>query len=336
MTLVINLKELSLYIDVYDNPLAKKWINYLTNSISRKLKLEKSYCFLGWPESNRNVEFICEQINKHINTINSYNWEEHGLAQYEITRKFTPESCVIPGELEAWTDAGHINHDTLNWLHRYFEELQGTQQNPSLYYAKADDKTKTAIKHLNLLCHEMETFQLSYRKMHLEPEWIRPSQLMCWEHAERFKLKDEDFNGFGLDAIGRELGGVYMGVNKDVGKTWYEIWRDEDGPPLNSLTSIAAHSTRYGTSDFDIEWGSTISGSKYIWHKQHLEEFKRWLVDNKLDPEDKELAIGHPKVGQIDLMRTFGNDKFEQVYNIMKDQTDVKSIEINGLECHYV
>jgi hypothetical protein len=78
-----------------------------------------------------------------------------------------------------------------------------------------------------LLCHEFESWQLSYRKKLTAPEWIRPSQLMCWLNAPRFTLEEEDYELFGIDTINRPLGGVFVGVNKAVGKHHYEVFQDE-------------------------------------------------------------------------------------------------------------
>lgn len=327
MSLIIQLdNELDIFIDVYDYPLAKKWYEHLKHLIENSYTQEESYCFLGWPESHRNVEYMCSEITKHIETIRQFDWHSVGLTPIHFQHHFTPETCVMPGTPAKNSKAGKPNHTTMNWLHRYFEELQGTHQNPSPYYMRANEEVRNSIKHLNLLCHEMESFCLSKRKLQLEPEWVRPSQLMCWDKAPRFKLEDEDYSEFGLDAIGRDLGGVYMGVNKDVGKTYYEIWRDEGGADLDNVISIATHSTMYGTGDFDIEWGATISGEKYEWHQNHISEFREWLIRNGLDPEDKKLAIGHPKVGQVDLRKSFGTEDFLEIYDIVKNNLKVTMI----------
>jgi hypothetical protein len=81
----------------------------------------------------------------------------------------------------------------MNWLHRYFEDLQGVSGAMSPYYTAADDATRWHIRQLNLLCHELETLVLSMRKAVQAPEWRRPSQLMCWLQAPRFELEPEDY-----------------------------------------------------------------------------------------------------------------------------------------------
>ena len=68
----------------------------------------------------------------------------------------------------------------MNRLHRYFEDLQGEAWGLSKYYKIADFRTKYAIRQLNDLCHELESWVASYRKSKFEPEWQMPSQINTW------------------------------------------------------------------------------------------------------------------------------------------------------------
>ena len=44
---------LTLYIDVADNSLSRKWLAALNDVLRKDLHLEKNYCWLGWTESER-------------------------------------------------------------------------------------------------------------------------------------------------------------------------------------------------------------------------------------------------------------------------------------------
>ena len=159
----------TVYIDVFDNSLAHKWLSALNGILTSDLHLEKNYCWLGWTENQRNAEYLCEQINRSIHAINASDLD------YHIDNFFSPAS-VIQSNLD-------INHDQMNLLHRYFEDLQGTAGAMSPYYDQADCVTRWHIRQLNLLCHELESLVLSMRKAVQAPEWRRPSQLMCWLNA---------------------------------------------------------------------------------------------------------------------------------------------------------
>ena len=70
-------------------------------------------------------------------------------------------SLPIGREDDEETPGLRLKHDACNLLHRYFEELQGTAWDISKYYKQADMKTKYAIRQLNNLCHEIESWVLS-------------------------------------------------------------------------------------------------------------------------------------------------------------------------------
>ena len=185
---------LTVYIDIYDNSLSRKWLKALDQLIADNYHLEKNYCFLGFADSERNGAYLIGQINQSIAEINAAD------LGYTINDVFTLENTV--------DSKGGVNHDLFNRLHRYFEDLQGTSGHISDYYWHADNTTRWHIRQLNLLCHEFESWQLSYRKKHTAPEWMRPSQLMCWLTAPRFTLDAEDHELFGIETINRTLGGI--------------------------------------------------------------------------------------------------------------------------------
>jgi len=222
---------LPVYIDVFDNSLGRKWLAALNELIENNYHLEKNYCFFGFANGPRNGPFLLDQINSSIKAINDAN------IGYTIDDHFTMENSLVPGEIipdymypiDARPSKlpGEIEHDHFNNLHRYFEDLQGVSGSMSEYFNRADPTTRWHIRQLNLLCHEFESWVLSNRKTQTAPEWVRPSQLMCWLHAPRFVLTEEDYELFGIDTMNRPLGGVYVGVNKAVGKHHWEVFVDE-------------------------------------------------------------------------------------------------------------
>ena len=311
---------LSVYIDVEDNSLSRKWLASLNQLIQNQNHLEKNYCWLGWAESTRNPEYICTQINRSIHAVNSA-----GLG-YVIKDFFTPSNTID-------SDFG-INHDHLNQLHRYFEDLQGVSGAMSPYYTAADDTTRWHIRQLNLLCHELESLVLSIRKLKTAPEWQRPSQLMCWLAAPRFELSVEDYELFGIETINRSLGGVYVGVNKAVGKHHWEVFNDEgrDSRVAELVTSTLRSQTQ-AAGDFDIEWAK--DPGSYPWQIESLKEFREWLVANNFDPEDKSLTIGHPKVAQVDLIRSFGTVDYREIWARLSNHQDVYRISTSIAHATY-
>ena len=313
-------KLLTVYIDVYDNSLARKWLAALNYLIDTNYHLEKNYCWLGWAESDRSVQYICTQINRSIHVINAA-----GLG-YVIQDFFTPSNTIM--------NNGRIDHSHMNQLHRYFEDLQGVSGAMSSYYNMADNTTRWHIRQLNLLCHELESLVLSIHKLKTAPEWQRPSQLMCWLQSPRFLLEPEDYDLFGIDTINRELGGIYVGVNKAVGKHHWEVFTDEGrNSRIGELTTSTLKSQTEAAGDFDIEWANDPGA--FHWQIKMLEEFREWLTENGFDPEDKLLTIGHPKVAQVDLIRSFGTTDYQQIWQQLATHLDVYKIRTSNSEATY-
>ena len=161
----------------------------------------------------------------------------------------------------------------MNRLHRYFEDLQGETWNISPYYKLADYDTKWAIRQLNDLCHELESWVLSNRKKTQAPEWQRPSQITTFLNAPRQDLKDEDYELFLKTRYDREFGGVYLHWAQ-VGKTQFEMFRDEHGRDIDEATCSAINSLKFYSGEFDVEWGRDINESNHEWHRKEQTEFR--------------------------------------------------------------
>lgn len=312
---------LPVYIDVYHNSLSRKWLAALKDLIRNENHLEKNYCWLGWTESQRTAQYLCESINRSINAINGAD------LGYRIDCPDYSVESVIQPDLD-------INHERMNWLHRYFEDLQGVSGAMSPYYTQASPATRWHIRQLNLLCHELESLVLSMRKAVQAPEWRRPSQLMCWLNAPRFELEPEDFELFGVDTINRDLGGVYVGVNKAVGKHHWEVFCDEGRDSrLNELVTTSMRAQTQAAGDFDIEWANNPGA--FPWQIKQLTEFRSWLRANGFDPEDKSLTIGHPKVAQVNLIKSFGTADYEKIWAQIAQHLDVYKIQIGNTQATY-
>lgn len=310
----------TVYVDVYDNSLSRKWLAALEQLLINNYHLEKNYCWLGFANSIRNPQYLCEQINRSIDSINAAD------LGYTINDWFGPANTIAQD--------GGIEHAHMNDLHRYFEDLQGVSGAMSPYYNKADAETRWHIRQLNLLCHEYESLILSIRKAKTAPDWQRPSQLMCWLNSPRFTLDEEDFDLFGINTINRDLGGVYVGVNKAVGKHHWEVFNDEGRDSrVTELTTSTLRGQTEAAGDFDIEWGQ--NPAEHDWQQSKLRDFRSWLITNGFDPDDKTLTIGHPKVAQVDLRRSFGTICHAEIWACLNNYLDVVSIRTPSARADY-
>ena len=335
---------IDLHFDILDNDFCNRWKTQLKNLLSENYLLEKNYCFLGFAESPRDVEYLCDEINDaifQINRFNTYNkWQIAGLDPYHIDDHFSKDSVMydksfgvgnaINGDQN--TNLGLcLKHDAMNRLHRYFEDLQGEAWGLSNYYKIADFKTKYAIRQLNDLCHELESYVLSLRKSVVEPEWQRPSQIMTWLQAPRQNLQPQDFGLFQQNNFDRELGGVYLHWAQ-IGKTHIEVFRDEDGAPVDDVICSSINALRYYTGEFDIEWGKDVTDDTAPWHAVEQQQFRTWLQDNGFDINDPQLALGYIKIGSCNLQKSFGTEDQFEIWSTLAQHLDVYKIKIDDVE----
>ena len=321
-------KLLTVYIDIFDNSLSRKWLRALNQLLDNNYHLEKNYCWFGFAQGDRDGDTILNQINISIDAINA------AKLGYTIVDYFTMENTLQDGPVGAGLPGRQIIHNRFNQLHRYFEDLQGVSGNMSPFFLQADSATRWHIRQLNLLCHEFESWALSHRKIVYAPEWQRPSQLMCWLHAPRFVLEPEDYELFGIETINRPMGGVFVGVNKAVGKHHYEVFSDEGRDSrINELTTTTMRSQTEAAGDFDVEWG--IDPGERPWQQQHLTDFRHWLIDNGFDPEDKSLTIGHPQIGQVDLQRSFDTKESAEIWAQLNSYLDVYCVRTSTSSATY-
>ena len=307
-------------IQAFDTPMAHDWYRALQNLLQSGRMLEKNYCFMGFPKTARNLPYLCDQLNQAVDTINAE------FDDYEIEEHFTPDNVRAID----YAPNGP-NHEVLNRLHNHFERLQGTVGNLSPYYLRAGFEAKYAIRQLNNICHEMETLILSQRKAVTDPVWVRPSQITTWLGAERYDLESSHRQEFLLNGYDRVLGGVYMHWTQ-IGKTLFEVFRDEDAPELSKSVCEAITHLQYYSGEFDVEWGNdVVYGGSHPWHDAEQRAFRQWLQKIGFDPEDPQLSLGYLPLGQVDLVPSFGTKSSLPIWNILGEHLDIYRIEAGNV-----
>lgn len=311
-------------MQVHDHALSRDWIQALKKLLKSSTPLEKNFCFMGFPNTARNIPYLCGELNRHIDTINQQ------LVGYNIADRFFETNVFARDH----SDNG-VNHELFNRLHNHFETLQGTVENLSPWYQTANYETKYAIRQLNLLCHEMENLILGLRKFKTNPYWLRPSQITTWINAPRYELKDEHREGFLINGYDRVLGGVYMHWAQ-IGKTLFEVFRDENAPKLTKTVCDAITHLKYYSGEFDVEWGNDIVlGGPHPWHNKTMLDFNQWLIDNQLDPQDTNLSLGYLPIAQVDLESSFGTKDYATIWEILGQHLDIYQVEVDGVAACY-
>jgi hypothetical protein len=324
----------------HDNILARDWIVALKELLQAGNLLEKNYCFMGFPKTARNLDYLCAELNKNILQINTFNaagvWQSAGLDSYVIEDWFSSDVVRFGNEYPIGTGQEkrlglRVKHTVMNRLHNHFERLQGTVWNLSEYYRLADYATKYAIRQLNNLCHETENLILSQRKAIVEPEWVRPSQITTFLQAQRYDLRDEHRELFNVNGYDRQFAHAYMHWTQ-IGKTLFEVFRDENAPELTDTVCEAINELRFYSGEFDVEWGNdVVYGDAHPWHTDEQNQFQNWLIKNNRNPHDTRLSLGYLPIGYIDVVKDFGTDDPIKIRDILGDYLDIYTIEIDGV-----
>jgi len=340
---------LDYYICVYDNQLAKDWIIALKKLLTDKNHLEKNYCFLGFPNSSRTLEYLCDELNKAVFQINLFNateiWQKNGLDSYLIEDYYIPDTvrygdeypyikqhvALEPALFFEKTLGYRVKHEVMNRLHNYFEILQGIVGAQSNYYKLADYDTKYAIRQLNIICHEIESLVLSQHKLKTMPEWVRPSQITTFLHATRYHLSREHKHLAVKNSYDRRFGEVYMHWTQ-IGKTLFEVFRDENAPQLDSTTCDAITHLQYYSGEFDIEWGNDVVFGNHVFHDDQINRFHQWIKEQHLDKTDPDLCLGYLPMGSVDLIRSFGTTDPDKIRTLLGGYLDIYQIEIDDIK----
>ena len=335
-TIIVQYDNKQVRINLYDTPLGRRFLEALKDNIVKKRILEKNFCFLGWAGSKRDLDFLVRELNTHVAQINSFQFDPPYEKIHPFVRDDFQYSSSLPigkapdGDVSK-TPGKRLKHEACNLLHRYFEELQGSAWQLSPYYKQADTETKYSIRQLNNICHEIESWVNADRKMAIEPEWTRPSQITTFLNAPRHDLHDEDYDLFKQNRYDRELGGVYLHWSQ-VGKTLYEVFRDEDAPKMTDAMCSEINHQKYYSGEFDVEWGDTITEEQHSFKREEMDQYRAWLKSNGYDWDDPRLSLGYIKIGQTDMKLAFGDKKFLEVYDEMKDNLNITGIHIIGTQ----
>lgn len=310
-------EKLVLEMNIFDTNIGKRWIGEMRKSLQKNLHLEKTFCFLGFLDTHRDLNFLTKQLNKHIKVINDFQFK---TSPYHIDLHFTPEKTVQDGVL---------NQELMNDLHHHFATLFGQVWNISPYYKEAPESVQASIVKLNYLCHELENHieQKKYAAI-IGEDNIGPSTIISFYGADKMDLHEEDYDHF---RFRMSIGGVYMHYCQ-VGKRWDEAFEDRD----KVASSEEISGLRYYSGEFDVFWGL---GSDKFYEDREM-EIKNWLRSIGKDPEDKKLSLGWLQVGEFNREKNFGDKRPSEIHRLISRHSDVEAIrlvEADGTEtiAHY-
>lgn len=251
------------------DPLSQKWAGLLQELLQRKTFLKKDSLFYGWLSKTRDVGFLCQELNRHIDIINNFYSNMTPHLHYHIPLRFEPES---------------VDQNLLNQIHHDFEVLTGPNWALSKRFKLAPRSVRFSIQQLNILCHEIEWVLWAKKALHDQ----RPHGALIGSifPAKKLPLLDAEKAG---SQIHFDFGDVRLHYGQ-MGKTHHEAYLCND----SAIASDSMTELRYLTGEFDICFGSDMSPEDKAYE---LNDFKEWL---KKKGADHTLNFGFPVVAKLD------------------------------------
>jgi len=220
-------EDKELVFKVYDTEIAKRW----AYEVAKNYPLYETDRFRSWPGSEKDLSYYLSKLQEQIDIVNLY---------------------------KADTIVSRVNsdQDTLNYLHKFFEELRGELEEGTDFYNCAPDNVKDAVNVFNVLIHETE---------HLLRNNDTPTIVGTFKDRPRIELKEEDYTHF---TFRWKYGEVYINYC-EVGKPLLDVFKDQD----NYVGKDNIRPQAYYSSDFMIKFGIQ-AGEEY--YTQRQSKFDIW------------------------------------------------------------
>lgn len=274
---------LDLKFNVLNTTIGNQWFQHCVDNVNSEPRLEKNFCWLGWPDPNRDVEYLATKLNECVDTINDFaDSHSEEWSGYRIDKN--------------WEDIA--SDDALNQLHHHFEILMGQVWDVAVYMKTASPVAAYAIRQLNNLVHE-----LASRKT------ANPGDagmtIASYLNPVRTLFEEEHYDSFSLN---REFGDVFLHYAQ-TGKTPIEAFEDNDDYVFNSNINAL----RYMSGEFNIWWSNSTGDSEITSTKERL---RNWLKERDvvleehedfcyyIDPDGNKQGVGWLTVAKIDVERT--------------------------------
>jgi len=254
--------EYRLTFEMFDTNIAKKWLLELQEFIEAGQPFDDRKRFYNFPNSEFTEEFVVDYLNQLVDTINAYS----------------------PDLVKRRASIG-MDQDTLNYLHHIFEVYHGLydQQSTNQFFMNAPASVRTALTDLNIWVHR-------YESLNGMPRFVG-----TWYGKPcRKPLSPEDLSEFSLVEQWGDLKINYC----EVGKTFYDLYHDED----EHIDIQAFKPLHFYSVDFTVrfteeseEYYETLTENIWRYYDKNESMFKE-LGYSKYDPN---LSLGWITVGRL-------------------------------------
>jgi len=287
--------------DIQKTPSATMWLKCITDWLDSSYNLFPR--FLGFINSNRDLDFIANELQKSIDIINNDG-------RYKIKENISDG----------------IDRDFFNKIHHHFEILSGPGISSTEYINKSEPLVRRAVGNLNYYIHEMESYEKSHKDKGLNPEFVYSAICLEFEKWNKM-LKIPSFcdNDFTLDVGFGDLVLHYC----QRGKTLWEVFLDGD----DDIYDENILELQYINGEFDMIFGDLGDLTK------KKEEFAKFLMSGNKDINDESLRLGFSVIAKLNtkykkkslLQRDLGNKRGMGKITLLKNGEIYKSKKFKDL-----
>lgn len=271
--LVKGIEPFYLKIELDKNSAVNLWLERFMFELESGSMLKKEHIFMS--HSPFTIEQMILQINKTLDEISQYDFVSNQHPEYPVYKQ--PE---ITERLHIDDFLQGPNNAKMNLIHNYFPILAGPAHRTSSYMYAASPKIRIKICRLNLEVHELHTLlqkNNNHNGMHLNISWQRA--------PNKLENLSTDFDNIFTKFI--TFGDVLLGYPQ-VGKTHFEAFIEED----DELDSEHVEPIKLLSGDILLHLSSDIN-------QDIIKKFDKWLIEKKLNPNDKSLRLGFAKLGKV-------------------------------------
>lgn len=180
--------------------------------------------------------------------------------------------------INSWDPIIDLTKTDMNHLHKYFEIMRGSSENPATYFTNAPKYVRDHIDRYNVLIHKIEAFESGIKRMVIRSR-----------ARKRLMLDSNDYDKFTTDL---KFGTAYINYCH-VGKPLYDVFKDNDDIvgehniiPQSKYSSdmcILFSDVSYNVIDF-FDW---------------FDKKSNWLNSLGFNKDDPKIALGMIPVADL-------------------------------------
>ena len=225
-----------------------------------------------------------DSLSSFFNEDKSKQYLENAI---DRVNAFTKREFIIKPNLQDYDNPNYYNY-----LHEKFEELTGTDENPTILSLNSPDWLKRSIKHLNRFCHRLEQ----------RPYEINNFIRFEWDSTKRELLNDTDLDLF--EDLENNDYVVYLDYST-LGKSLIECFMDGLTPSYKAMRL-----QKHYSANFVIKFAK----KEKLFDK---DQFLNWLTYHGIKDLPK-TALGAIVLGEVK-----DKDSFDKI-KLSNSITDIK------------